>query len=81
MIGDIRHHGDDRGFLMTYLAARGSVVEVFGFDVPTLAPPAIAPEHLGLRGIGVTACGAIEVAAGFSDVPDGVKVEILGDDV
>jgi len=29
----------------------------------------------------VTAYGAIKEAAGLSDVPDGVKVEILGDDV
>ena len=81
VIGDIRHHGDDRGFLMTYLAAGGSVLEVFSFDVPTLAPPAIAPGQIGLRGIGVTAYGAIEEATGPSDVPDGVMVEILGDDV
>jgi len=81
VIGDIRHHGDDRGFLMTYLATGGSVLEVFSFDVPTFTPPAIAPGQLGLRGIGVTACGAIEEATGPSDVPDGVMVEILGDDV
>jgi len=79
--GGIRHHGDNRGFLMTYLAAGGSVLEVFSFDIPTLAPPATAPGQLGLRGIGVTAYGAIEEAAGLSDVPDGVRVEILGDDV
>lgn len=97
VVGDIRHHGDNRGFLMTYLAAGGSVLEVFSFDIPTLAPPAIAPGQLGLRGIGVTAYGAIEEAAGLSgeeaaglsdeeaaglsDDPDGVRVEILGDDV
>jgi len=81
VIGDIRHHGDDRGFLMTYLAAGGSVLEVFSFDVPTFTPPAIASGQLGLRGIGVTAYGAIEEATGPSDVPDGVMVEILGDDV
>jgi len=97
VIGDIRHHGDDRGFLMTYLAAGGSVLEVFSFGVPTLAPPAIEARQLGLRGIGVTAYGAHREAAGLSevgaaglsdeaatgpsDVPDGVMVEILGDDV
>ena len=82
---------------MTYLAAGGSVLEVFSFDVPTLAPPAIEARQLGLRGIGVTAHGAHGEAAGLSDegaaglsdegatrpsdVPDGVMVEILGDDV
>jgi len=39
LIGQIRHHGDQRGFLMTYLRAGAAVLEVFSFDVPTAANP------------------------------------------
>ncbi|WP_155859385.1 VOC family protein [Cellulomonas sp. KRMCY2] len=80
VIGDIRHHDDERGFLMTYLAAGGSVLEVFSFDVPTQAPPVIGPEQLGLRGIGVGAHDAAGRATGPLTVRDGVVVEVVGKD-
>ncbi|MFI6760814.1 VOC family protein [Micromonospora sp. NPDC050417] len=55
VIGDIRHHDDPRGFLMTYLQAGPAVLEVFSFDVPvTPHPVPTAPGTLsGLHAIGL----------------------------
>ncbi|BCB77603.1 hypothetical protein GCM10022251_63200 [Phytohabitans flavus] len=39
VIGEIRHHDDPRGFLMTYLQAGPAVLEVFSFDVPVRPRP------------------------------------------
>ena len=72
VIGDIRHHDDPRGFLMTYLGAGGSVLEIFSFDVATAHPPAWAENRLGLRGIGVV----LPEGAAVDDVPDGVHAEV-----
>jgi catechol 2,3-dioxygenase-like lactoylglutathione lyase family enzyme len=69
-IGDIRHHDDPRGFLMTYWAAGGSALEVFSFDVPTAPPPAWGEHRLGLRGIGV----ALPDESVAAHAPDGVHV-------
>jgi catechol 2,3-dioxygenase-like lactoylglutathione lyase family enzyme len=53
VIGEIRHRGDPRGFLMTYLQAGPAVLEVFSFDVPTSAQPPVGASRLGFRGIGL----------------------------
>ena len=55
VIGEIRHHDDPRGFLMTYLRAGPAVLEVFSFDVPTSPDPLPAEpgELLGFRGFGI----------------------------
>jgi catechol 2,3-dioxygenase-like lactoylglutathione lyase family enzyme len=51
-IGRIRHEGDERGFLMTYLQAGAAVLEVFSFDVPTRpAPQRPEPALLGIRSV------------------------------
>ena len=41
VIGEIRHHGDPRGFLMTYLQAGQAVLEVFSFDAADRAEPPV----------------------------------------
>jgi Glyoxalase/Bleomycin resistance protein/Dioxygenase superfamily. len=55
VIGEIRHHGDPRGFLMTYLQAGPAVLEVFSFDVPVSAHDLSAEDMslLGFRGVGL----------------------------
>ena len=55
VIGEIRHHGDPRGFLMTYLQAGPAVLEVFSFDVPVSAHDHCAENGLllGFRGVGL----------------------------
>jgi catechol 2,3-dioxygenase-like lactoylglutathione lyase family enzyme len=60
VVGEIRHHDDPRGFLMTYLRAGSAVLEVFSFDVPTAPnpPPDDPTALLGFRGVGVRADGA-----------------------
>jgi catechol 2,3-dioxygenase-like lactoylglutathione lyase family enzyme len=88
VIGQIRHHGDPRGFLMTYLQAGSAVLEVFSFDVPT-APNARGrePSLLGFRGVGMSVpdagraagadAGRFEATGGTGAVldPGGVRVE------
>jgi hypothetical protein len=51
--GEIRHHGDPRGFLMTYLRAGPAVLEVFSFDVPVRPRPLELHGVLGFQGIEV----------------------------
>ncbi|MDQ7903835.1 VOC family protein [Phytohabitans sp. ZYX-F-186] len=51
VIGQIRHHGDPRGFLMTYLLAGPAVLEVFSFDVPVRPRPLEMDGVLGFHGI------------------------------
>lgn len=70
VIGDIRHHGDPRGFLMTYLQAGQAVLEVFSFDVPIVpndlsaaGSSVVGPRRLVLDGVG-----------GQLVAPDGVPV-------
>jgi catechol 2,3-dioxygenase-like lactoylglutathione lyase family enzyme len=55
VIGDLRHHDDPRGFLMTYFQAGPVVLEVFTFDVPTSPDPIPANpgDLLGFRGMGI----------------------------
>jgi len=55
VIGDLRHHDDPRGFLMTYFQAGPAVLEVFTFDVPTTPDPIPADpgDLLGFRGMGI----------------------------
>ncbi|SNT63979.1 hypothetical protein SAMN05421812_11652 [Asanoa hainanensis] len=57
LIGQIRHHDDPRGFLMTYLRAGAAVLEVFSFDVPTGGNPTPAAEAplVGFRSVSVAA--------------------------
>jgi catechol 2,3-dioxygenase-like lactoylglutathione lyase family enzyme len=62
VIGEIRHHDDPRGFLMTYLQAGPAVLEVFSFDVPTLPDPVGAQR--GFRGIEVWTGGKPLVLGG-----------------
>jgi catechol 2,3-dioxygenase-like lactoylglutathione lyase family enzyme len=58
-IGEIRHHDDARGFLMTYLRAGTSVLELFSFDVPAIPNPVPRDPGrlLGMRGIAVAGEG------------------------
>lgn len=71
-IGDIRHHDDPRGFLMTYLGAGGSVLEVFSFDVATTPPPPWAGNRLGLRGVGAAVPGGAAAGPALA----GLHVEV-----
>lgn len=50
VIGQIRHHDDPRGFLMTYLRAGPAVLEVFSFDVPVRPRPLSVGGVVGLQG-------------------------------
>ncbi|TCN38397.1 catechol-2,3-dioxygenase [Kribbella orskensis] len=75
VIGDIRHHGDPRGFLMTYLQAGQAVLEVFSFDQP-IVPNNLAAAGsavLGPRRLFVDAPGEQQLVA-----PDGVPVTLGG---
>ncbi len=78
VIGDIRHHGDPRGFLMTYLQAGDAVLEVFSFDVP------IEPNDLSAAGPAVLGPRQLELlvdgAPGGQHLvaPDGVPVLLGG---
>jgi len=80
-IGQIRHHDDRRGFLMTYLRAGPAVLEVFSFDVPTAAnpiPPVAAP-LVGFRSVEVSTADVPEtveraVAAGGRVLPGAVRL-------
>jgi catechol 2,3-dioxygenase-like lactoylglutathione lyase family enzyme len=51
VIGQIRHHDDPRGFLMTYLQAGPAVLEVFSFDVPVRPAPPATGAVLGFQGV------------------------------
>jgi catechol 2,3-dioxygenase-like lactoylglutathione lyase family enzyme len=75
VIGNIRHQGDPRGFLMTYLQAGPAVLEVFSFDVPVSTHDLSAEDAsvLGFRSLGL----AVEEApatAGPLLAPGGVPV-------
>ncbi|MFG1628144.1 VOC family protein [Kribbella sp. NPDC049227] len=74
-IGEIRHHGDPRGFLMTYLQAGPAVLEVFSFDVPIVPNDlsAAGPAVLGPRRLVLDAPGEQQLVA-----PDGVPVTMGG---
>lgn len=75
VIGQIRHHGDPRGFLMTYLQAGPAVLEVFSFDQPIVPNDlsAAGDAVLGPRRLSVDAPGAQQLVA-----PDGVPVTMGG---
>lgn len=75
VIGNIRHHGDPRGFLMTYLQAGQAVLEVFSFDQPIVPNDVSAAGSvvLGPRRLYVDAPGEQHVVA-----PDGVPVTMGG---
>lgn len=75
VIGDIRHHGDSRGFLMTYLQAGPAVLEVFSFDVPIVPNDlsAAGSTVLGPRRLVLDAPGEHQLIA-----PDGVPVTTGG---
>ncbi|MGW4466713.1 VOC family protein [Micromonospora sp. NPDC004704] len=73
VIGEIRHHDDPRGFLMTYLQAGPAVLELFSFDVPTAPHPAPVGSP-GIQGLGIRADGP-EIA--LVD-PDGVRLLVGG---
>jgi catechol 2,3-dioxygenase-like lactoylglutathione lyase family enzyme len=77
VIGDIRHHGDPRGFLMTYLQAGPAVLEVFSFDVPVSAHDLSAEDEsvLGFRGVGVAVDDAGPTTAPLL-APGGVPVTL-----
>jgi catechol 2,3-dioxygenase-like lactoylglutathione lyase family enzyme len=75
VIGEIRHHGDPRGFLMTYLQAGPAVLEVFSFEVPVAAHDVSVGDAslLGFRSVGLAVDGPAttdRVVVG----PDGVAV-------
>jgi len=78
VIGDIRHHGDPRGFLMTYLQAGQAVLEVFSFDVP-IVPNDLSDagaDVLGPRSVGLSLPGAPDLQSLVA--PDGVPVLLNG---
>jgi catechol 2,3-dioxygenase-like lactoylglutathione lyase family enzyme len=71
VIGNIRHHGDPRGFLMTYLQAGPAVLEVFSFDQP------VVPNDLSTAGSAVLGPRRLYVDAPGTQhlvAPDGVPV-------
>lgn len=78
VIGQIRHDGDPRGFLMTYLQAGQAVIEMFSFDVPVSAHDLSDRDEslLGFRGIGL----ALDDAEGQTPLlgPDGVALTLEG---
>jgi catechol 2,3-dioxygenase-like lactoylglutathione lyase family enzyme len=78
VIGDIRHHGDPRGFLMTYLQAGQAVLEVFSFDVPIVPNDlsAAGADVLGPRSVGLSLPGAPDLQSLVA--PDGVPVLLNG---
>jgi catechol 2,3-dioxygenase-like lactoylglutathione lyase family enzyme len=75
VIGSIRHHGDPRGFLMTYLQAGQAVLEVFSFDQPIVPNDlsAAGSAVLGPRRLYLEAPGEQQLIA-----PDGVPVTMGG---
>jgi catechol 2,3-dioxygenase-like lactoylglutathione lyase family enzyme len=75
VIGNIRHHGDPRGFLMTYLQAGQAVLEVFSFDQPIVPNnlSAAGSAVLGPRRLSVDGPGEQQLVA-----PDGVPVTMGG---
>ncbi|HET6296250.1 MAG TPA: VOC family protein [Kribbella sp.] len=75
VIGEIRHHGDQRGFLMTYLQAGQAVLEVFSFDVPIVLNDisAAGTSVLGPRRLLLEGPGEQRLIA-----PDGVPVTMGG---
>jgi catechol 2,3-dioxygenase-like lactoylglutathione lyase family enzyme len=77
VIGNIRHHGDPRGFLMTYLQAGPAVLEVFSFDVPVSAHDLSVEDVsvLGFRGVGLAVEDAGPTTAPFL-APGGVPVTL-----
>jgi catechol 2,3-dioxygenase-like lactoylglutathione lyase family enzyme len=77
VIGEIRHHGDPRGFLMTYLQAGPAVLEIFSFDVPVAAHPVSSndPSLLGFRGLGLAA-DDVAGPATLLVAPDGIPVTL-----
>ena len=78
VIGEIRHHGDPRGFLMTYLQAGQAVLEVFSFDVPIVPNnlAAAGSSVLGPRCVGLSGDDSVDVRTLVA--PDGVPVTIGG---
>jgi hypothetical protein len=78
VIGQLRHYGDPRGFLMTYLQAGQAVLEVFSFDVPIVPNDLSAADGsvLGARSIGLL----VDQAPGVQRLvaPDGVPVTVGG---
>jgi catechol 2,3-dioxygenase-like lactoylglutathione lyase family enzyme len=75
VIGSIRHRGDPRGFLMTYLQAGQAVLEVFSFDQPIVPNDLSAAGSvvLGPRRLHLDGPGVQQVVA-----PDGVPVTVGG---
>lgn len=78
VIGEIRHHDDPRGFLMTYLQAGPAVVEVFSFDVPVTPHPVPTEPGtlLGLHAVELATVG--QSPPGTVRDPDGVPVLLGG---
>lgn len=78
VIGQLRHYGDPRGFLMTYLQAGQAVLEVFSFDLPIVPNDlsAAGGSVLGARSIGLL----VDQAPGVQRLvaPDGVPVTVGG---
>jgi catechol 2,3-dioxygenase-like lactoylglutathione lyase family enzyme len=60
LIGEIRHHDDERGFLMTYVQAGPAILEIFSFTEPTKPTGHLAMSRNGVRavGFGVGSVGA-----------------------
>lgn len=54
-LGRVPHPDDERGYVRSYLAAGGGVLEVFSYAVEPLDAPADVDDHrLGLRVVGLT---------------------------
>jgi catechol 2,3-dioxygenase-like lactoylglutathione lyase family enzyme len=78
VIGEIRHHDDQRGFLMTYLQAGPAVLEVLSFDVSVRAQQGLPDDAslLGFRGIGVSLDARPEATTLTG--PAGVTINVEG---
>ena len=84
-IGSIRHHDDERGFLMTYLSAGQAVLEVFSFDVPTTPNPWEPSAALsGVRSVGVAGALPPDAVAALGgrvvDPVPGVRADVVAPD-
>ncbi|MFD0733210.1 VOC family protein [Planotetraspora mira] len=84
VIGQISQNQDPRGFLLTYLQAGESVLEVFTFTAPTTPSP-WAPEanrhgfrHIAIAVDDVDKARARLVAAGARETVDGLLVDADG---
>jgi catechol 2,3-dioxygenase-like lactoylglutathione lyase family enzyme len=77
VIGTLVHENDPRGFLITYLQAGASVLEVFSFTADTFENPRVpAPSLLGLREVALAGHDLGEPGSLVTD-PDGIPLRCV----